>query len=197
MLGIVSHIAVINWPNLSVDHNLTVTLQFTRLHPSQISVKYAQVQFIIEISSLNLYNCISKNKLLHSNIPLVSRYCHLNLQFLIDKYNISVNGAAITKYHRLWGSTPETHFLTVLEAASMVRFWWALSSHLRDGHPLAVYSHGLSLVHECGDRMRSLFLFLSGHPSYWIRIPPLCTYLNFNYFLKALSSNIVRSWVRL
>ena len=127
---------------------------------------------------LNWTDCISKNKLLHSMILFVLLYSHLNLQFLVNKCNIKVKWSCYKKkYHRLWGSTPEIYFLTVLEAASMVRFWWALSSHLRDGHPLAVYSHGLSLVHECGDRMRSLFLFLSGHPSYWIRIPPLYTCL--------------------
>ena len=41
------------------------------------------------------------------------------------------------------------------QGASMVEFWWELSSWLADGHLLAVYSHG----GECKETLRRLFFY--------------------------------------
>lgn len=85
-------------------------------------------------------------------------------------------------HHNRLGGIAETCCLTGLEARSpnskvlseLVSSKASLESWLTDGCLSAVFSHGLPLVYAGREGVLwCLFLFLSGHQSYWIRVPLL------------------------
>ena len=68
---------------------------------------------------------------------------------------------------------------------NIVKFWWGLYSWFKNGHSIAICSHGLFSVHALVGRRvwwgvgktererKRIFSFLKVHQFYWIRTPPL------------------------
>lgn len=72
------------------------------------------------------------------------------------------------------------------QSCHIVRLGWELSSWLVDGHLRTVGSHGLFLVHGCGERDLSLSLFISP-PTLSDWGPILMALLNLKYLLRAVT----------
>lgn len=80
-----------------------------------------------------------------------SKYAFLgfgNLKRFLESKTSQIAQTAITKYHRMGGLNNRSLFLTILEArqskfrvASLVSFWWGLSSYLANGCFFPVSSH--------------------------------------------------------